>query len=190
MQFRVTAALVALFTILVAAVTYFDLGAPVPSGTPTVAPTTVLDVPIAEIAHAQVTDAGKSAAVSRKDESSWEIVAPAAEPADSRRVEDALGRIAKLNATRKLDDPGDLGAYGLAQPTIEVELRLKDGSSRKLLVGAKTPDSSSYYVKTPDAASVYVVSSFAVSEMTRWVAEPPRPRPTPTALALPTKPAG
>jgi len=191
MQFRVTAALVALFAILAASVTYFDLATPVPSGTPTVAPTTVLDVPLADVAHAQVVDAGKTAAVSRKDESTWEIVAPSSEPADNRRVEDAVGRIAKLNATRKLDDPGDLSVFGLAQPPIELELRLKDGSTRKLLVGSRTPDNSSYYVKTAEAGTVYVVSSFAVSEMTRWVTDPPRPRPTPTAMPSATsKPAG
>src|SRR5688500_3261426 len=119
MQFRVTAALVALFAILAASVTYFDLAGPAPSGTPTVAPTLVLDVPIADVAHAQVADAGKVAAVARKDETSWEIVAPAAEPADVRRVEDALGRIARLNATRKIDDAGALTTYGLDQPPIE-----------------------------------------------------------------------
>jgi hypothetical protein len=172
-------------------VTYFDLATPAPSGTPTVAPTTVLDVPVADVAHAQVVDAGKTAAVSRRDESTWEIVAPSTEPADNRRVEDAVGRIAKLNATRKLDDPGDLSVFGLVQPPIELELRLRDGSTRKLLVGAKTPDNSSYYVKTPEAGTVYVVSSFAVSEMTRWVTDPPRPRPTPTAMPPATpKPAG
>ena len=189
MQFRVTAALVALFALLAAGVTYFDLTGPVPSGTPTVAPSVVLDVPVASVTYAEVTEAGKTAAVARKDESTWEIVSPSTEPADNRRVEDALGRVARLNATRKIEEPGDLSAYGLAQPPIRVQLRLAD-ATRELLVGAKTPDNSGYYVKTPDAGTVYVVSSFAISELTRWVSEPPRPRATPTAVAVATKPAG
>jgi hypothetical protein len=189
MQFRVTAALVALFAILAAGVTYFDLTGPVPSGTPTVAPTTVLDLSPTELTYAEVSQDGATAAVGRKDESTWEIVSPSTEPADSQRVADAIGRVARLSASRKIDDPGDLSAYGLAAPPIRIELRLS-GSTRELLVGNRTPDNSSYYVKLPDQPSVYVVSSFAISELTRWLTEPPRPRPTPTALVVPTKPAG
>jgi hypothetical protein len=189
MQFRVTAALVAVFAILAASVAYFDLGGPAPSGTPTVAPSVVLDVPLTMVTYAEVTEAGKTAAVARKDETTWEIVSPSTEPADNRRVEDALGRVAKINATRKIDEPGDLSAYGLAQPTIRVELRLS-GSTRELLVGNKTPDNSSYYVKTPEDGAVYVVSSFAIGELTRWLSEPPRPRPSPTAIAKPTAASG
>ena len=190
MQFRVTAALVAVFAILAAGVTYFDLTGPVPSGTPTVAPSVVVDVPLNMVTYVEVTEAGKTAAVARKDETTWEIVSPSTEPADNRRVEDAVGRIARLNATRKIEQPGDLSAYGLAQPPLRIELRLS-GSTRELLVGNKTPDNSSYYVKTPDAGTVYVVSSFAISEMTRWLTEPPRPRPTPTAIPAGTpKPGG
>ena len=190
MQFRVTAALVAVFAILAASVTYFDLGSPAPSGTPTVAPSVVIDVPLNMVTYAEVAEAGKTAAVARKDETTWEIVSPAPEPADNRRVEDAVGRVARLNATRKIEQPGDLVAYGLAQPPIRVELRLS-GSTRELLVGNKTPDNSSYYVKTPEDGAVYVVSSFAIGELTRWLAEPPRPRPSPTALGVATpKPGG
>jgi hypothetical protein len=190
MQFRVTAALVAMFAILAAGVTYFDMTGPVPSGTPTVAPSVVVDVPVSMVTYVEVSEAGKTAAVARKDETNWEIVSPTTEPADTRRVEDAVGRVAKLNATRKIEEPGDLGAYGLAQAPIRIELRLS-GSTRELLVGNKTPDNSAYYVKTPDVGTVYVVSSFAITEMTRWFADPPRPRATPTAIAVGTpKPAG
>ena len=190
MQFRVTAALVAIFAILAAGVTYFDLTGPVPSGTPTVAPSVIVDVPLNMVTYAEVSEGGKTAAVARKDETTWEMVSPSPEPADQRRVEDAVGRIAKLNAIRKIEDPGDLSAYGLAQPPIRIELRLS-GSTRELLVGNKTPDNSAYYVKTADAGTVYTVSSFAIGEMTRWLTDPPKPRPTPTPMPAATpKPGG
>jgi hypothetical protein len=183
MQFRITAALVAVFALLAAGVAYFGLTEPKPSTTPTVQ-STVFDLPAIDVARVAVTEAGKTATVERKDDGSWQIVAPTTEPADSRRVDDAVGRLAKLNASRRLDDAGDLAAYGLAQPSAQIELTLKDGSRRELLVGAKTPDQSSYYVKPSDANAVFVVSTFTIGDLTQWSTAPPKPAPTPTGAPV------
>jgi hypothetical protein len=191
MQFRVTAALVALFALLAGAVSYFGLTGPAPSTTPT-AESIVFDLPAADVARVTVTEAGKSATVERTGEG-WQIVAPTTEPADSRRIDDTVTRLAKLNATRKLEGAGDLAAYGLAQPSAQIALTMRDGTTRELLVGAQTPDQSSYYVKPADATAVYLVPTFTIGDLTRWLSEPPRPRPTTTAVPLPqvpTKPAG
>ena len=107
MQFRVTAALVALFALLAGAVSYFDLTGPAPSTTPTVE-STVFDLPAADVARVTVTESGKSATVERTGDGTWQIVAPTTEPADSSRIDDTVGRLAKLNATRKLEGAGDL----------------------------------------------------------------------------------
>jgi hypothetical protein len=185
MQFRVTAALVAVFVLLAGAVSYFGLTEPAPSTTPTVQ-STVFDLPAADVTRVTVTEAGMRAAVERTGDGAWQIVAPTPEPADSGRVDDTAGRLAKLTATRKLEGAGDLAAYGLAEPTTQIALTMKDGTTRELLVGSQTPDRSAYYVKSSDAAAVYVVSTFTVGDLTRWLTEPPRPRPTPTAMPLPT----
>jgi hypothetical protein len=195
MQFRLTAALVAIFAVLVGAVSYFGLTEPAAKTTPTVQ-SAVFDLPAGDVARVVVMEAGKTAAVERKQDGTWQIVAPTTEPADSRRVDDTVSRLAKLSASRKLEGAGDLAAYGLAQPSAEIELTLKDGTTRGLLVGAKTPDNTSYYVKPSDANAVYVVSTLTIGDLTRWLSEPPKPRPTPTLGPLPTvapestKPAG
>jgi Domain of unknown function (DUF4340) len=188
MQFRVTAALVAIFALLAGGVSYFGLSGPVAKTTPTVQ-NTVFDLPATDVTRVAVVEGGKTAAVERRDDGSWQIVAPTTEPADGPRIDDAVSRLAKLSASRKLEGATDLAAYGLAQPSAEIELTMKDGTTRGLLVGGQTPDSSSYYVKPADASAVYVVPTFTIGDLTGWLTEPPRPRPIPTLAPLPNAPA-
>lgn len=197
MSSRPTLVLVAVFGVLAAVVWYVVLRNPVAAnGDPNQAP--VFDLKAEDVTRLRVVDQGKSAVVERT-EGTWRLVEPAADEADARRIDDALGRIAKLTANRKLDDATDLAGYGLSAPATRLELGMKDGTSQELLIGAKTPDQSAYYVKRGDSPAVFVAPSFSIADAIRWPTDPPKPRPTPTALPLTpgpplplpaTKPAG
>ena len=190
MNFRLTLALVAVFVVLGGVVWYTDLrnGTPGPA-TPT-GQASVLTLDAAQVAKLEVEDQGKRAVVQRGDDNVWRLTEPQAGEADNTTVNSSVAQLAKLNASRKLDSPGSLGDYGLASPTTKVRLTTKDGASSEVDVGAKTPDSSAYYVKLAGQDPVYVVSAFTIGDVTKWTTDPPKPRPSPTPLAPPPAPAG
>jgi hypothetical protein len=197
MNSRPTAILVVLFCLLAGAVWFFELRTPATAKTdPGQSP--VFDLKAEDVTRVEVTDQGKTAAVERTDDK-WRLVQPSTDEGDSRRIDDTIGRIAKLTANRKLDDASDLAGYGLVDPSTRLEIKMKDGSSQELLIGSKTPDQSAYYVKRGDSPAVFVAPSFSLSDAIRWPSDPPKPRPTATPLPLSpapplpvpaTKPAG
>jgi hypothetical protein len=185
---RLTAALVALFVVLAGAVWWLELRSPAPAAKPA-GQAPVFDLKPDDVSRIEVDDSGKTVAVERV-EGGWRLVQPAGE-ADAARVEGAVGQVAKLNATRKLEDASDLASYGLSSPTSRLLLGMKDGSSQELLIGSKTPDQASYYVKRGDSPAIFVTATFALGDLMRWPTDPPRPRATPTPPPQPpaAKPA-
>jgi hypothetical protein len=185
---RLTAVFVAVFAILAAGVWYFNVLQPQPATKTPVGQTLVFDLKAEEIARLDIVDAGKTATVERTD-GGWRLVEPAAQETDARRIDNAVTAIAKLTATRKLEDATDLNSYGLAAPTGKLTLTMKDGASHELLLGAKTPDNSAQYVKRADSPAIFVAPTFAISDLLRWPVDPPKPRPTPPPLPPPGTPA-
>lgn len=188
MSTRLTAAMVVVFGLLAVGVWWFNAFEPRPvTKTPT-GQTPIFNLKAEEIARVDVVDAGLSATVERTD-AGWRLVEPAAPETDVRRIDNAVTAVAKLNASRKLEDATDLSGYGLAAPTSKLTLTMKDGASHELLLGAKTPDNAAQYVKRADSPAIFVAPTFAISDMQRWPVDPPKPRPTPTPLPPPGTPA-
>lgn len=189
MNFRLTLTMVAVFVVLAGAVWYTELrNGPPPPATPT-GQASVLNLDSANITKIEVEDQGKRAAVQRGDDNVWRLTEPQPGEADNTTVNSTASQLAKLNATRKLESPGNLGDYGLANPSTKLRLTTKDGGSSEIDVGAKTPDSSAYYVKLAGQDPVYVVSAFTISGVTKWTTDPPKPRPTATPIPASPSPA-
>ncbi len=88
----------------------------------------------------------------------WEIAKPSMLHADQDAVDMLTNSLATLNADRLIDDhPADLNAFGLATPPIEVDVTLKDGKTRKLLLGGDTPAATGTYAKLESDPKVYTV---------------------------------
>jgi hypothetical protein len=58
------------------------------------------------------------------------------------------------------DKASDPGAYGLAQPAIDIAIQQGDGKSRRLLIGDETPTGNGYYVKLADDPRIFTVASY------------------------------
>jgi hypothetical protein len=83
-----------------------------------------------------------------------------------------------------IPDPGDLLDFGLAEPTHRVTIRLADGSTRALEVGAETPIGTTQYLRLPDQATVLVVSKYGL-EGVLGLLEDALATPTPTVTETP-----
>ena len=110
----------------------------------------------------------------------WQIVQPEPLAANEALVSNLIPSLAKLGATRIVEQAsGDLALYGLQPPQFEVTLTLAQGEKR-LLVGDQNPTKSGYYVQQPDVPAVYLVPMIPVGDLERWLESPPAlPTPTP-----------
>ena len=92
-----------------------------------------------------------------KAEDAWQYDGDASFPADQEAVEDLAEQVGSLAAIRVIDDPEDLSAYGLDEPTLQASVTAGDGTAVTLLLGDM---SDSYcYAKRTDSDTVYTVST-------------------------------
>ena len=92
-----------------------------------------------------------------KAEDVWQYDGDASFPADQEAVEDLAEQVGSLAAIRVIDDPEDLSAYGLDEPTLQASVTAGDGTAVTLLLGDV---SDSYcYAKRTDSDTVYTVST-------------------------------
>ena len=90
----------------------------------------------------------------------WSITAPTVFPAD----QDAAGSIASALAPANGDSvveekPGDVGKYGLTNPSLTVTIHEKGGKSEQLVFGDDIPAGSMVYLRVSGKPKVYAVAS-------------------------------
>ncbi len=107
-----------------------------------------------------------------KAEEDWRIREPLDFPAASSEISSTLGTLANLKAERRLAtgevDPAD---YGLSEPTVEIRLRMLDGSERALAVGDELPLGSKRALRVDESNEVVIANGWFVSDLERGVDE-------------------
>jgi hypothetical protein len=190
-KFRNTIILLVVFGALLA---YFFLlekdKNPAPSDTtPTPATVNVFTFASKDAVGLNLTDGTKSLALKRNDDTApWQIVTPVSDEADSVRVNSTVEQLSTLTASRVFSDAestGDLAAFGLAKPKLDITTKLKDGKDFVLHVGDKTPESVNVYVQKADDKAIYLVSSTMPDDLLAMLTTPPL-KPTPTPTLTPT----
>jgi hypothetical protein len=88
----------------------------------------------------------------------WSITAPKPLPADQGAVSSLIGAAGGLNSDRVVDDNvTDLASYGLAPAAVEVTFKLKDGSTKTLLIGDSNPAGNDVYAKVAGDGHLYTM---------------------------------
>ena len=99
--------------------------------------------------------------LARNDSGTWQITAPKPLAADQDAVSSLLSLLSPLNSDRLIEEKAsDLSKYGLAAPSLEVDLTLKDNKTQKLLIGDQTPSGSNYYAAVADEPRLYTIASY------------------------------
>lgn len=96
--------------------------------------------------------------IKRTADGKWEMTKPEAYPVEKYSADALASAFASLSFDEKIaDNPtaADLTGFGLDKPAFAIEAVLKDGGSRKLLVGNPLPVAGSSYIKLADAPTVY-----------------------------------
>ncbi len=104
---------------------------------------------------------GDQLALARNGTGAWEILAPRPMAADQSAVDSMLGTFSSLNSERLVDDKAtDLSPYGLAKPSLEVDLTQKSNKTQKLLLGDDSPAGGGTYAMLAGDPRVFTIPTY------------------------------
>jgi hypothetical protein len=100
----------------------------------------------------------------------WQITVPKTLAADQEAVSSVLSTLSSLNSDRLVEDKAaNLDQYGLAQPSVEVEITKKDQKSQQLLIGDDTPTSNGAYAAVVGDPRVFTLATYNKSALVKGV---------------------
>jgi len=127
---------------------------------------TILSVQPADISKVEVKDKGSEAVALARSGDTWQITAPQPLPADQDSVNSLLSSVHPLNSVELVDEKAaDLSQYGLANPTVEVDLTEKGNKTQQLLIGDETPTGTDLYAKLENDPRVFTIASYSKSSL-------------------------
>jgi hypothetical protein len=107
-----------------------------------------------DIGSITIARAGQNVAIENQS-GRWVITQPVNAPADDSAINALAGSIASGRVSRTLNATADdIKSYGLEQPAITVDIKLKSGEQHRVALGDKVVSGLSVYARRDDAASV------------------------------------
>ena len=99
--------------------------------------------------------------LARNASGAWQITAPKVLATDQDSVSSLLSTLSSLNSERLIEDKAnDLVPYGLRNPSLALEVTLKDNKTQKVLVGDETPSGNAYYAMLAGDPRLFTVASY------------------------------
>jgi hypothetical protein len=125
-------------------------------------PPKILTLKDTDISKIEIKKKGaEEVALAKNDAGKWQITAPKPLSADQDAVTSMVSTLSSLGSERLVDEKaGDLKQYGLAEPTLEIDLTTKDNKPQKLLVGDDTPTASGAFAMLAGDPRVFTVASY------------------------------
>jgi hypothetical protein len=122
----------------------------------------ILKLDEASIVKVEIKKQGEDPVVlSKTNSGSWQITAPIAYRADQSNVSSTLSSLSTLNSQRVVEEKAsDLKQFGLAPPSVEVNVTEKDNKTQNLLLGDDTPNGSAVYALLGGDPRVFTVASY------------------------------
>ncbi|HWC18677.1 MAG TPA: DUF4340 domain-containing protein [Terriglobales bacterium] len=99
--------------------------------------------------------------VAKDSSGTWQITAPQPLGADQSTLSAVVSSLSSLSSDRLVEEKAaDLGQFGLASPTLELDITAKNNQVHKLLIGDTTPASSGFYAKLEGDPRVFTIASY------------------------------
>ena len=125
-----------------------------------------------DVSKLEVKKSGGEDIVLARGADKWKITSPTSLFADQDTVSAMLYALSPLdNATLIEEKPGDLKAYGLADPTAAISATTKDGKTQTILVGDDTPTGSAAYAALSGDPKVYSISTGTKSSLNKGLSD-------------------
>jgi hypothetical protein len=125
-------------------------------------PPKILTIPSTDVSELTIRKKGGDTLVLAKSGAGqWQIAAPKSLAADQDAVSGILSTLSSLNSDRLVEDKAaNLDQYGLAQPSIEVEITKQDKKPQRLLIGDDTPTGNAAYAAVAGDPRVFTMASY------------------------------
>jgi hypothetical protein len=113
---------------------------------------------------------GQELTLAKNDAGKWQITAPKQLRADQDAVSSFLSTLSALNSERLIEDKAaNLEQYGLAKPSLEVDVIEKSKKTDKLLIGDDTPSNSAAYAAAAGDPRVFTVASYTKNSLDKSI---------------------
>ena len=104
----------------------------------------------------------------RASSGAWQITAPKTLPANQQAVQNMLSNLSPLNAERVIDTKAaDLQNYGLAKPSVEVDIAERGHARQKLLFGDSTPAGDAAYAMVAGDPRIFTTNLFHKTDLSK-----------------------
>ncbi|HEX4950903.1 MAG TPA: DUF4340 domain-containing protein, partial [Blastocatellia bacterium] len=116
-----------------------------------------------DVAALNLTQQGQTVALST-DGKNWTISQPIKTDADQTAVESLVSSVASATIDRSLVmTPSLQNGAGLAQPAVTLEVKLKNGTQHKIVLGRKDPTDASVYAQIDQNPNVLLLPASLLS---------------------------
>jgi hypothetical protein len=128
--------------------------------------TKLLNIPEDQFQEIKITKLTGETIDLKRDNSKWRMTEPKALPADQDVVGPMTSALGTLSADKVIDEKAtDLKQYGLATPTLDVQVTRKDGKTDRVLIGDDTLTGSGAYAMVAGSPKVVTITSFTKTSL-------------------------
>jgi hypothetical protein len=137
------------------------------------AATKLLTIKDADVSKIEIDKKGtEQVGLAKGGDGKWEITAPQKLTGDQDAITGVISVLGGLNSERVVEDHAlDLKQYGLADPSVQVDLTTKDGKSQKLLLGDDTPTGNGVYAAVSGDPRVYTIASYSKTSLDKTASD-------------------
>jgi hypothetical protein len=101
-----------------------------------------------------------------RESGKWKLTEPKPQAVDQDAVSGLVSNLSLLKAEAVIDEnASDLKQYGLADPTLDITIKRKDGKTDDVLIGDDTPTGGGAYAKLAGSPKVVTVASFVKTSL-------------------------
>ena len=134
--------------------------------TPTDTSTKLLTIPDDQFQEIKIKKLTGETIDLKKDNGKWRMIEPKPLAADQDTVSSMTSSLGSLTADKVIEEKAaDLKQFGLADPTLDVQIVRKDGKTDHILIGDDTLTGSGAYATIPGSNKVVTITSFAKTSL-------------------------
>ena len=102
----------------------------------------------------------------------WAITAPQSLAGDQDAITGVISVLSGLTSEQVVEDHAiDLKQYGLADPSVKIDLTMKDGKSQKILLGDDTPTGNAVYAAVAGDPRVFTLASYSKTSLDKTASD-------------------
>jgi hypothetical protein len=131
----------------------------------------IVSVEKSEIQELTISRPGSDAlTVQQTEPDKWSFAPPVTIPADSSAIGSLAESAASIEADRLVEENvTEWQSYGLDEPSLTVEVKLKDGATHRVLFGRETPTGSALYARLDGDPRLFTVYSYSKTSFEKSV---------------------